>query len=337
MNKTELKNTIKTVGAAIKTSTQPIFECIHMDAHSIKGGNSLFDIEAKCDTGLSEPVSVNFNQFKGLVGSINADIDFSVKEKLYLKSGSIKATLAIMQKGYNFERNLGETSVFFETDELIETINQTKHALGKDMIGAYYVDYIEDDLLSVITLDGYRISSRGNMQEPKVLIPAEVGDVLPTVFSEGERISVTVYSNGAMRFTGDSITVTSGGRSDIRVMNFPYYLENINGDVALLPQEETLKALRTASVCGQTAKLSFSKNSMLVSAKGTYGDVSYPIECLYSGTEKEVSINILFLEDAIKSIPYVDINLTVGDDSSPLMIEEDKGRIKEIVLPVRTA
>lgn len=231
-------------------------------------------------------------------------------------------------------------AIIIDSSTFIEAISKTIFSVAvnnknKIMSGEYIK--IENNILSITSLDGYRISCRKTsvMAENKnAIIPAKALKEICKLVNPKEQISIYITDKHAL-FSASNLTITT------RLIDGNYFqveqmipndfeikikisksdlLDAVNNTVFLLEEKNMTPVI-----------LEVADNKMNVSLKSKKASFDTEIDCITTG-ETKIAFKPQFLQDMLSAIEEDEVELLMNNSKSPLVIKADD--YLYLILPV---
>ena len=355
-------NLLKSVSISLKAvpskTTMPILECILMDATTNQIKFTTNDMELGIETiveGTIEEkgmVALDAKIFYEIIRRLpDNDITIKTDEKYTATITCEKACFQIMgQEGEEFpslpeiEKN---QSITLSQFSLKEVIRQTIFSISdnentKLMTGELFE--VKDDQLSVVSLDGHRISIRHielkDHYDPfKVVVPGKtLQEIVKIISGEmDENVSIYVTSKHIL-FEFDNTRVVS------RLLEGEYYKisQMLSSDYETkitINKKEFLNCIDRASLLIRESDkkpiiIDIADHSLKLNINSFFGSMEEEILIQKEGRDLLIGFNPKFLMDVLRVIDDEEINIYLVNPKAPCYIKDDAGTYNYLILPV---
>lgn len=233
-------------------------------------------------------------------------------------------------------------------DDFKVSVNQVIVASSNDLTrpaltGVYF--NTEDDVLSIASTDGYRLTEKKLLDKAendmKAIVPASsLQEVLRSITDEVEEVEIS-FSNDLVRFRLGEVEIIS----KLIDASYPDYRKLIpkNNNIILnLNREELLRVTRLAalfarSVGGSIACEAKTPNIFSVkSIANEFGENDSEIETEVD-TEGKIRLNSRYLIDALNALDEPEIEFTFSDHLSPIVLKNKKNdKYTHVIMPLNS-
>ena len=205
---------------------------------------------------------------------------------------------------------------------------------------------LEDDCLSAIAVDGFRLARRthhmesGTGRKLSFVVPAQgLKEVEKILQDTDERASFTLGSKHILYQIGDATLVCrllEGEFLDWRRVvptNSPIKLVTNVGDIASCIERV---GLIVSEKYKSPVRCVFSDQVLLLKTNTTIGAAEDRCSIAGDGKELEIGFNVRYLADALRAIPSEEVALELTNNLSPIVMTpvDDKHDFAYMVLPV---
>lgn len=359
-SKTNLLSALNIVSKAVSTkTTMPILECVLIDvcADSIK--LTANDLELGIETVLEGSV-IEMGRI-AIEAKIFTDIVRNLpNSEIYIESTSDYKTIIRCEKSRfvissksgedftelpNIEK---EKSIKLSQFTLKEVIRQTIFSISdnennKLMSGELFE--VKDGKLTVVSLDGHRISMRNinisdNSVNVKVVVPGKTLNDLSKIINGGVDDMVNIYfTDRHILFEFDNTVVVS------RLLEGEYFkiVQMLSMDHKIKVKVNNREFLDCINRASLLIKESDKKpivvnikddNNMYLKVDTLMGSMNEEIEIDKTGEEIIIGFNPRFLMDVLRVIDDEDISMYMRDSKSPCIIRDDEENYVYVILPV---
>ena len=360
--KNDLVSAIQIVGRAVASkTTMSIMECILIDATegqiSLTGNKSEFGIETICPGVIEEAgkIALEAKLFTEIVKRLpqtegnNLCIETEENGNCIIRCE--KSVFKIM--GRNAEEFPSLPSV--EKQEAITVsqfslrnmINQTIFSTAngennKKMAGEYFE--IKDNLFSITSLDGHRISIRktflkDSYSEQSAIVPKEVLSDLSKIMTGGLEDMVEMYFSGQyLLFHYENTTVVTqlvdGEYFHVKQMLSTDYETKI-----MVNRKQLLEDINRARIMArdndkQPLILKIADDSLSLKIISDLGRMDAEIPVKQEGKDLLIGFNPNFLMDALQNIEEEEVSLYFTIPRSPVFIRDKEENYIYMILPV---
>ena len=357
--KSNLVHAVSIVSKAVSNNTTlPILKCILIEAVAgnirLTANDMELGIETTIDGHIDAPgkIAIEAKLFSEIVRKLpDNDITIETDDQYKATITCEKACFQIMgQEGEEFpslpeiEKN---QSITLSQFSLKEVIRQTIFSISdnentKLMTGELFE--VKDDQLSVVSLDGHRISIRkivlkDSYDSIKVVVPGKTLNEVSKIISGGTDDEVRLYftENHVMFEFDDTIVVS-------RLIEGEYFridqMLNSDYDTKLtVNKKEMLSCIdRTTMLIKDSDKkpiiIGITDHSMEVKLNSAYGSMKEELAIDKRGKDILIGFNPKFLIDALRVIDDEMINIYMINPKAPCFIRNDEGTYIYLILPV---
>ncbi len=359
-SKSNLLSSLNIVSKAVSTkTTMPILECILIEVYADKIKLTANDLELGIETILEGSViemgriavpAKKFNEIIRKLPDSEVYLESTNDYNLVIRCEKVKFTLPC-KSGEDFTElpNVEkDKSISISQFTLKETIRQTIFSISdnennKLMTGELFE--VKDGKLTVVSLDGHRISLRninlsnysGNV---KVVVPGKTLNDLSKIINGGVDDMVNIYfTDRHILFEYDETIVVS------RLLEGDYFkisqMLSMNHNINVKANnKEFLNCIDRASLLiSESDKKPIvvnikNDNNMYIKVDTQAGSMNEELEIEKDGDEIIIGFNPRFLMDVLRVIDDENINLYMRDSKSPCIIKDDDENYIYVVLPV---
>ena len=357
--KSDLVHAVSIVSKAVSNNTTlPILKCILIEASTgnikLTANDMELGIETTIDGQIHQPgkIAIEAKLFSEIVRKLpDNDITIETDDQYKATITCEKACFQIMgQEGEEFpslpeiEKN---QSITLSQFSLKEVIRQTIFSISdnentKLMTGELFE--VKDDQLSVVSLDGHRISIRkivlkDSYDSIKVVVPGKTLNEVSKIISGGTDDEVRLYfTENQVMFEFDDTIVVS------RLIEGEYFridqMLNSDYDTKLtVNKKEMLSCIdRTTMLIKDSDKkpiiIGITDHSMEVKLNSAYGSMKEELAIDKRGKDILIGFNPKFLIDALRVIDDEMINIYMINPKAPCFIRNDEGTYIYLILPV---
>ncbi len=357
--KNELLKAVNTVMKAVPSkTTMPILECILIDASSSEikftANDMELGIETKVNGTIQEKgiIALEAKLFSEIIRKLpDSDVMISTDENNSTRIVCENAKFNIMGlNGAEFsylpyvER---EYCISISQFTLKEVIQQTIFSISvndrnKMMTGELFE--IKDNMLTVISLDGHRISIRMNQlrddyTDKKVIVPGKTLNELSKILSGDTENMVDIYfTDNHILFEFEDTMVVSR-LIEGNYFNVNQMLSNDYETKVTVNKQELLDCIDRATLLvkegdKQPIILNIADNSMELKIASQIGTMDEVLEIELEGKEIKIGFNPKFLSDALRVIDDETVTIYFTNPKAPCFIRDEKYSYIYLVLPV---
>ncbi|MGN0417555.1 DNA polymerase III subunit beta [Anaerostipes faecalis] len=358
-NKNHLVHGVSIVSKAVSNKTTlPILECILIEASAGTITLTANDMELGIETTIEGTIleqgkiALDAKLFSEIVRKLpDNDITIETNKDFKATITCEKACFQIMgQEGNEFpylpeiER---EKSITLSQYSLKEIIRQTIFSISdnentKLMTGELFE--VKDNKLSVVSLDGHRISIRNiQLKESydsfKVVVPGKTLQEIVKIISGETEEEVTIYvTSKHILFEFDNTKVVS------RLLEGEYYKisQMLSSDYETkirINKKEFLSCIDRASLLIRESDkkpiiINITDNSLQLNISSFFGTMEESIMITKEGRDLLIGFNPKFLMDVLRVIDDEEINIYLVNPKAPCFIKDDVGSYTYLILPV---
>ncbi len=359
-SKSNLLSSLNIVSKAVSTkTTMPILECILIDVFADNIKLTANDLELGIETSLEGEViemgriAIESKIFNDIVRKLpDSDIYIESTEdfKIIIKCEKSKFVIA-GKSGEDFTdlpTIAKDKSICISQFTLKEVIRQTIFSISSNennklMTGELFE--VKDGKLTVVSLDGHRISLRNiDLKEStdniKVVVPGKTLSDLSKIINGGVDDMVTIYfTDRHILFEFEETIVVS------RLLEGEYFKI-----VQMLSMDHSIKVTvnnkelqdsvdRATLLIRESDKKPIvvnikDDNNMYIKADSLMGSLNEEIEIKKEGGEILLGLNPRFLMDVIRVIDDEDIDIYMSNPKSPCIIKDNDENYIYVILPI---
>lgn len=360
-NTLDLIVAINTVSKAISNRTaNPILSCmlLKVENHELYliGTDLELSIKSKINANIQEEGSLALDArlFPEIIRRLPEGlIEITSDSSNYatIKSGKLEYKLA-GQPGSDYpELPVVEKSnavVMFQ-DDLRNMIKSTIFSVATEETKPILMGEsleIENNEITIVAVDGYRISSKKGLvnntnQNMQVVIPGKNMNELSKILSSDKEDKMNVYfTDRNVLFELDNSIIIS------RLIEgkFINYKQNLVDNYQTAVKVDRLNLLnsveRISLISGldkkQPIRLEIKNNELVMSSNTTAGQGHEELEITKEGEDLVIAFNPKFLLDVLRVIEEDEVTLTFNNALSPCIIKSEKNEsYKYLILPLR--
>ena len=363
-NLKELINGLNVVSkASVGKTTMPILEGVLIEAY--QGNVKLItnDLEIGCEHTFSCDIKsegktvVDIKMLNEIVRKIeDENVEIEVEDNIFTLK-SINGTFKLATMNPNDFPKLPvftvENSVVLSQKVFKDMIKKTIFSVSSDENRPIYngaLVQVEDNVLKVVTVDGFRLSLRKHLNENninnfKAIIPGRVLSELLKILSdnEGEMVRIGINRNQALFEIGNSIIISRliegeflnyqsiiPEKYETKVRVRTKKLLDSFERVALFAKENKEKDKKSP------VKMRLSIDGITLSCVSENGDAKEVITALVEGKELEIGFNPRYVIDALKVIEDSEICIEFTTSISPVLFKPIvSNEFTYVVLPIK--
>ena len=359
-NKGTLQAGINIVSKAVAAkTTKPILECILLEA---KGGELKLTAN-NLNLGIETYISCTILE-EGVI-ALNAKLFSDIIRKLQdseidIETNSDYKTIITCEKsrfnipcwsGEDFPELFAvnkEKSIILSQLGLKDIIRQTIFSVSdnensKLMSGELFE--VSNNVLSVVSLDGHRISMRkvtlkSDADDVSAVVPGKTLQEVSKIISGDAESDVTLYfSDKNLSFEFDRTRVVS------RLIEGEYFkianMLSMDTDLKVKANRNELMGCidRASLLIQETDKKPIivsvkNDNNLYIRLDTNIGSLNEEMEIEKDGGELVIGFNPSFIMDALRVIDDDKVNIYMKDSKSPCLIKDDEGTFTYIILPI---
>ena len=357
--KSDLVHAVSIVSKAVSNNTTlPILKCILIEASTgnikLTANDMELGIETTIDGQIHQPgnIAIEAKLFSEIVRKLpDNDITIETDDQYKATITCEKACFQIMgQEGEEFPslpEIVKNQSITLSQFSLKEVIRQTIFSISdnentKLMTGELFE--VKDDQLSVVSLDGHRISIRHielkDHYDPfKVVVPGKtLQEIVKIISGEmDENVSIYVTSKHIL-FEFDNTRVVS------RLLEGEYYKisQMLSSDYETkitINKKEFLNCIDRASLLIRESDkkpiiIDIADHSLKLNINSFFGSMEEEILIQKEGRDLLIGFNPKFLMDVLRVIDDEEINIYLVNPKAPCYIKDDAGTYNYLILPV---
>ncbi len=357
-----LMNGISIVQRAVSLrSTLPILKGIYLEA-SDKGLRLVatdmeLGIDHVMDANIIEKgsVVVDARLFSEIIRKLpDSQVEITLKDnsELLIECGHVEFNiLSYSSSEFPELPKVEEEHTYEISQELFKNmIRQTVFATAKDEARPILTGVLvetEQDMLSMVALDGYRVALRKSEIESelnnKVVIPGktltEVGRIMDG--GEDETIEISLASNHAL-FTVNSTRLTSR-LLEGEFIDYNQVIPKEFKTRAKVETEKLLGSMERAALLGtggqsNLVKITVADDKMTINSNSELGNIHEEIEIELEGDDLKIAFNSRYFIDALRVVDEDIVYLEFTTELSPGIIKPiDNDNTIYLILPVRLA
>ncbi len=352
---------LNAVNSAIKAvsnkSTIPALECFHINADeniTISAHDLSTGIKCTIDANIYEKGSflINAKLLSDILRKLpDNEILITINENFSVQISCDKSIFdltAIDDSEFpSFPTINAKDNFTIEGSKLKNLILETKFAKSDNeskLIHTGFLFEIENNLLTVVTVDGFRLAlrkeeiSNPTTEKLSFVIPGNALIELEKIISDDQEITIYIDSHNIL-FDASNTTLTTrlleGDFLDYKKSIPSEFTSVINCNTTKLRQAIDRVSLLISDQSKTPVRFKFENNVLKLSCITTLGK-SYD-EFNFDGESEdfEIGFNNKYLSDALSACPVEKANLCFKGSLSPLIITDDSEKFTYLILPVR--
>lgn len=359
VNKSEINETVSNIQRAVSTKTSiPALECILFTASENFLELCAYDLELGITTVIPAQVeepgkaALTAKIFCDIVRKTPADtITVTVDEKnmATIESGYSHFSIIAMpaQEFPELPKISDSTLITLPSNVLKSMIRQTLFAVAESDAKPIHQGsqfHIEDGMLDVVSVDGYRLAKRSEpidfSEDLSFVVPGKtLGEILKLLKDTDEKVELSAGRRHIL-FKIENYTVISSLLEG----------EFLNYKAAIPPDSKTEVVAKTREVMESVERVSllitdrlkspvrciFGENEIKMLCTTTMGRASDQVSAEINGDDIEIGFNNRYLLDALRNTECDEVKIQLGGPLSPMKIVPKEGdSFLFLVLPVR--
>lgn len=357
--KSNLLQGINIVSKAVSTKTAyPILSCILIEVNNgtikLTANDMEIGIETYVDGTVNEngKVAIEAKLFSDIVRKLpDSEVIIETNDEFRTTIRCEKSKFTISGKSGDDFSNLPsvakDKSITVSQYTLREVINQTIFSISdnennKLMTGELFE--VSNNKLSVVSLDGHRISIRnvelkGQNNDVKVVVPGKALSDISKIINGGIDDEVNIYfTDNHILFEFDETKVVS------RLIEGEYFrishMLSVDYQIKMqINKREFLDCIDRASLLIKESdkkpiKLTIEGNLLQLKIDSLMGSMNEEIDIQKEGSDLIIGFNPKFLMDAIRVIEDETINIYMNNKKSPCIIKDEEENYTYLILPM---
>lgn len=341
-------------------TTLSILKCIYLQAtndHFKVIANDLeIGIESTVDATIAETGSVAIDSriFSDIIRKLPTDyVTIVVDETNRTTITCQKSKFVILgQAGTEFiqlPEIKKEENLSFPQNKLKEMIHQTLFSIAQKSIKSVLTGElleIKNNVLSIVSMDGYRISiTKMELEKPFrdiiAVIPGKTLGEISKILSGDEDENIYIYfTDKHVLFEIKNSIIVSRLLED----KYPAYrsLFSIDYDTLIhVDRKEFIVSIERAALIGRESKkspikISIKKDTMAITSNTELGNVYEELDIDKDGEELDIAFNPKYLLEALKVVEDEKIYLQFTNNINPCIIrQKDEENYKFLILPIK--
>lgn len=357
-----LMHSVSIVQKAVSSkSTLPIIKGIYIKATD----QNLHLVATDMDLGIDHVMDANIIEegsivvdaklFSDIVRRLpDAQVEVSLKEnnQVLIKCGHAKFNILSFDPSEFPELPEVENDLVYEVPQQLfrNMIRQTIFAVAEDdtrPILTGVLMEIEDDMLNMVALDGYRLSLiKNNVKSSfnnKVVIPGKTLSEISRIISGEEDTNMQIcFTDKHALFIIDNTKLISR-LLEGEFINYTQIIPKEFKSQVKIDTENLLDSIERAALLGKEGRnnlvrFTITDEKMIINSNSELGNVHEEIEIELEGDDLQIAFNTKYFIDALKVIEDEVVYLEFTTNLSPGIIKPASDeKIIHLVLPVRVA
>lgn len=349
--KCNLKDLINGLNVVAKTSnktTMPILDGVLIEAYNGRLKLITNDLEIgsehtfECDILDEGSTVVDIKMLNEIVRKIEDDeVEFKVQDSLFILK-SINGTFKLATMNADEFPKLPifdiESSVMLNQKTLKDIIKRTIFSISTDENRPIYngaLLKVEDNVLTIVAIDGFRLSLRKNLSEKninnfKAIIPGKVLSELLKILTDDEEqnVKIGINRNQALFEMGQSIIVSRIIEGEF--LNYNNIIPENHETKVKVKTKRLLDSFERVALFAKEnkekdkkspVKMSIGIDGIVLSCVSETGDAKENIEAAVEGKEIEIGFNPRYVIEALKAIDDQEIYIELTTNISPVLLK----------------
>lgn len=359
--KDDLYQALQTVSRAVsQRSPNPMYENVYLQAYAggirLVGTDQSLGIEALLPGAVQEEGSVLLpgRLFPEIIRKLpEGEVSLEVNERFTatIRMPKIKTTLQGMDAALypSLPAVSGAEEIAISQALLKDMIRQTGFAIAQDATRPILTGCLfeaEGDTATMVALDGFRLAlRRGKLKTPCQGVScvisgkywAEIGRILS---DSDEEVSLRLgEKHASLQKDGCTVVVSLLDGEFIRYRQLlpGQYQTSVLLDRATLTESIDRASLMAKEGRNNLLKFSVKGDQLSISSNSEMGDVFEQMDVQTQGQDIDISFNVNYITDAIRSLSEEKVLFRFNTSISPAVIVPEEGdHFLYLVLPVRT-
>lgn len=364
--KCNLKDLINGLNVVAKTSnktTMPILDGVLIEAYNGRVKLITNDLEIgsehtfECNILEEGSTVVDIKMLNEIVRKIeDEEIEFKVQDSLFILK-SINGTFKLATMNADEFPKLPifdiESSVTLNQKKLKDIIKRTIFSISTDENRPIYngaLLKVEDNVLTIVAIDGFRLSLRKNLSEKninnfKAIIPGKVLAELLKILTDEEEdnVKIGINRNQALFEMGQSIIVSRIIEGEF--LNYNNIIPESNETKVKVKTKKLLDSFERVALFAKEnkekdkkspVKMSIGIDGIVLSCVSETGDAKENIDALVEGKEIEIGFNPRYVIEALKAIDEQEIYIELTTNISPVLLKPtNSNEFIYVLLPIK--
>ncbi len=338
---------------------RPILEGVYIEAvhdHIIlKATNTALSIETVIEGDVinNGAVVVSARVFYEIISKYSdGEIDFKMKDdaQLMISNDHSRTQLTVMKAD-----EFPEFPEIIESDAIILEERILKHMINTTIFSAAISDAkpilkgilfeIEDGMLNLVSLDGYRLAFRkyalpGGIENTKAIIPSSSLREVYKILEDSED-ELRLYFNENTCYIKTDHTKIFSRLLDGEFIKYKNILPSEYKTKIRLNKIDLYDSVERASILARTekdklVKFNIVEDALTITSASELGNAYEKVDINLEGKHIDIAFNAKYLIDALKAIDEESVTLEFNTNVSPCVIRSDENRdFLYLVLPVQ--
>lgn len=363
-NLKELINGLSIVSrTSVTKTTMPILEGVLIQAYQNNLKLVTYDLDIGCEHKLSCDVLregntvVDIKMLNEILRKIEDEvIEIIVEDNVFIIK-SVNGIFKLATMNYNEFPKLPvfniESSVILEQKTFKDMIKRTIFSVSTDENRPIYngaLVKVEDNILTIVAIDGFRLALRKNLNENKInnfkaIIPGRVLNELLKLLSDNNdcNIKIGINKNQALFEIENSIIISRiiegeflnynniiPEKCETKIKIKTKNLLDAFERVALFAKENKAKDRKSP------VKMKIGIDGVVLSCVSDTGDAKESINSIVEGSDLEIGFNPRYFIEALKAIDDQEITVEFTSSISPVLIKPVvSNEFIYVVLPIK--
>lgn len=358
-SKSNLSNGVNIVSKAVPVkSSMSILQCILIKAEkgiiTLTGNDGDLGIETVIEGQIIEEgtVALDAKFFSEIVRKLpDNEVQLEVENNFVTKITCEKAVFNLIGKdGEDFPalQKVNKTeSILISEFSLREVIRQTIFCLAENNANKMMCSElfeINNDVLKVVALDGYRIAYRkislkNTYPNIKVIIPGKtLNEISRILIGDSDKEVVIYFEKNFVLFETENSKIVSK-LVDGQYFNYEQMLNNDYETRINVRKKDLFEGIDRGTLMlreGENKPIVFdvSDNSIDISIKTMVGEMKENINCQKNGKDIAIAFRPKFFLDVLKVLDEEEIDLYMINAKSPVIIRDEDNTYNYFILPV---
>jgi len=350
------------IGVVERRQTLPILSNLLAEVQEAELKLTGTDLEIEMETSIEVqnlepgkttlPARKLFDLCRGLPESASIELNVT-GDRATLRSGRSRYTLACLSADDFSSLDTGELSQRIELPaaELLKLIQRTQFAMAQQDVRFYLngmLLQLRPGTLNVVTTDGHRLAlaryemgvEQSSDQSADLIIPRKAILELARLLGQVDGNVVLHFSQGQIRVQVDRLRLTSK-LIDGRFPEYERVIPQHSDKHLVLDRERLRQALARCAIFANDkfkgVRLTLGNGTLtLQSNNPEHEEAEEVLDVDYQGEALEIGFNVIYLLDALTTMPGQSITLSLRNaDSSGLMTTTEEPTLRYVVMPMR--
>jgi DNA polymerase-3 subunit beta len=299
---------------------------------------------------LTVPAKKFFDIFKSLPEGASVEVKSESPEKIMVKSGKSRFTLAGLSANDfpSMETQLGHVTIEIAHKVLVTLIRKTNFAMAQQdvryFLNGMLLEVSEKNLRGVAT-DGHRLALaseeiEGHAGVNQVIVPRKTIMELLRILQPSDETLKIIFGTHFIRIIMNDLTLTSK-LVDGRYPDYNRVIPTTGKNILIASKDALKQSLqRTAILSNEKyrgVRLSAANNVLkLVANNPEQEEAEDELEVAYVGQEIEVGFNISYLLDVLNVLESENVKITLTNNVSSILLHDpESSKAVYVVMPIR--